>query len=155
MAEAVAMASGAPMPSESLASESNPEPQPHIGMGTHLAQQAAFATADMGEGDAEARSARFAALRESKRSRLIRIGELVETLVPFVRVQGAGLRQHEAEWATRTAPLRQVLVSFTEDELPMCRQLAQAVGRQTDEKTTAGLARNEVERALAALEAER
>jgi hypothetical protein len=90
--------------------------------------------------------------REARRQRLIRVGELIEQLAPLCHEQGRHpLDQHNEEWVRGTALLRQALAGVTRDELPMSWQLAQEVSRRVDEKSAVGMARREVNDALALL----
>ena len=90
--------------------------------------------------------------RESMWAVLLRVGELVEDLVPFCHEQGREpLDQHNAEWVKGTTVLRQALAALPRDYLPYCRQLANPVGRRVDEKRTAALAGEEVVMVLEAL----
>lgn len=89
-----------------------------------------------------------------RREALMRIGRLVEDLVPL-----AGLDREltgdqavvRDQWQRYTALLRQELAGLGADELPRCRHLAREGGRQIDERSTAGEARHEVTTALESL----
>lgn len=91
-----------------------------------------------------------------KRESLLTIGRLIEELVPIAALPREG-RDEQAElreqWHRYTALLRQELTAWPTGELPRCRHLARQGGRQIDERSTAGEARNEVTTALEALSA--
>lgn len=91
-----------------------------------------------------------------KREVLMRIGRIVEDLVPFAGLERE-LSGEQAvvrdQWQRHAALLRQELAGLPADELPRCRHLAREGGRQTDERSTAGEARHEVTTALESLAA--
>lgn len=89
-----------------------------------------------------------------KRESLLRIGRLIEDIFPIAALPREG-RDEQAEirekWQRYTALLRQELTAWPPSEFQHCRHLARQVGRQTDERSTAVGARNEVTVALEAL----
>lgn len=89
-----------------------------------------------------------------RRESLMRIGRIVEDLIPLAGLERE-LSGEQAEvrerWQRHVSLLRQELAGLPADELPRCRHLARQGGRQTDERSTASEARNEVTVALEAL----
>lgn len=89
-----------------------------------------------------------------KRESLLRIGRLIEDIFPIAglpREEKGEQAETREKWNRYTVLLRQELTTWPPNELPRCRNLARQGGRQTDERSTAGEARNEVTAALEAL----
>ena len=88
-----------------------------------------------------------------RRETLMRVGRIVEDLIPLSgreRELSGDQAEVREQWQRYVSLLRQELAALPADELPRCRHLARQGGRQVDERSTAGEARNEVTAALEA-----